>query len=120
MFAEPRGVDKKEAEDSKIKLKLLDKGFFKDDLIGEFEFDLSFIYFMKNHVMLHKWIALANPSGPNPSDIAGYLKLSISVSASGDEQVQINDDPGPEDTEVMMSPALNPVYYQIIIRIFQG
>ena len=62
LFCEPRNVDKKEAEDAKIKIKLLDKGFFKDDLIGEFEFDMSYIYFMKEHVMLHKWLALANPN----------------------------------------------------------
>ena len=85
IFLEPRGVDKKEAEDAKIKLKLLDKGFFKDDMIGEFEFDLSHVYYMTDHVLLHKWIALANPSSKDYSSIKGYLKVSISVSASGDE-----------------------------------
>ena len=88
----------------------MDKGLFKDVLIGEFEFDLSFIYFMKDHVMLHKWLALSNPHG-DFSAIAAYLKVSISVSCQGDEQTQICEDDGEEDTNVMMSPALNPEFY---------
>lgn len=87
LFCEPRGVDKQDAEEAKIKIKLMDKGFFKDVLLGEFEFDMSYIYFMKDHVLLHKWLALSNPNAENFSEIAAYLKVSISVSAAGDEQV---------------------------------
>jgi hypothetical protein len=89
----------------------MDKGLFKDVLIGEFEFDLSFIYFMKDHVMLHKWLALSNPHGDDFAVIQAYLKVSISVSCQGDEQTQIEEDVGEEDTNVMMSPALNPKFY---------
>ena len=121
LFMEPRGVDRQDAEDAKIRIKVMDKGFFKDVLLGEFDFDMSFIYFKKDHVLLHKWLALSNPAGENFSDITAYLKVSISVSASGDEQVQITEDEAlEEDTDVLMSPALNPEFYQIKIRIFQG
>ena len=41
IFIEAKDVEKKEAEDAKIVLKLMDKGFLKGTLIGEFEFDLS-------------------------------------------------------------------------------
>jgi len=47
IFIEPSNISKKTAEQAKLNLTLLDKGFFKDTLIGKFEFDLSFIYFMK-------------------------------------------------------------------------
>lgn len=120
LFLEPKGVEKEGAESGKILIKVMDKGLFKDVLIGEFEFDLSFIYFMKDHTMFHKWLALSNPHGENFADIACYLKVSISVSCEGDEQTQISEDTGEEDTNVMMSPALNPSFYQIKIRIFQG
>jgi len=83
---EPKGVEKEAAESGKILIKVMDKGLFKDVLIGEFEFDLSFIYFMKDHTMFHKWLALSNPHGENFADIACYLKVSISVSCEGDEQ----------------------------------
>jgi hypothetical protein len=45
----------------------MDKGFYKDVMIGSFDFDLSFIYFMKDHLMLHQWIALSNPNSDDYS-----------------------------------------------------
>jgi hypothetical protein len=32
---------------------MLDKGYFKDAIIGMYEFDVAYIYFMKQHSMLH-------------------------------------------------------------------
>ena len=87
IFLEPRNVEKKEAEEAKILIRLLDKGFFKNYLIGQFEFDLSYIYFMKDHLMLHQWVALSDPNSDEYAKITGYLKLSISVTCTGDEQL---------------------------------
>jgi len=43
------------------------------------------------------------------------------VSHDQDKQVQMEDDAsGHEDPDVMMSPALNPKFYQIKFRFFQG
>ena len=111
LFLEPKGVEKDEAESGKVVIRIMDKGLFKDALIGEFELDMSFIYFIKDHVLLHKWLALSNPHGEDFAQIAGYLKVSISVSCEGDEQVQINDEEGDGDNSVMMSPALNPNFW---------
>lgn len=112
MFLEKNNVEKKEAEDAKITLKLMDKGFIGKSLIGSFEFDLSYIYFMKDHVLLHQWLALSNPSSENYAEITGYLKVSISVTCTGDEQVEIKeDDSGAEKDDVMMPPQLNPKFY---------
>jgi hypothetical protein len=44
--------------------------------------------------MFHQWVALSNPSSANFNEVTGYLKLSISVTATGDEQIQINEDSG--------------------------
>lgn len=121
LFLEAKNCDKEKAESGKILIKVMDKGMFKDCLIGEFEFDMSFIYFKKDHVMLHQWIALSNPHGDNWADIAAYMKVSISVSCTGDEQTQITEDESlEEDTNVIMSPALNPSFYQIRIKVFGG
>ena len=78
-------MEKQEAEEAKITLKLMDKGFLKNQIIGLFEFDLSYIYFMKDHMLLHQWLALSNPNSDNYSEITGYIKVSISVVATGDE-----------------------------------
>ena len=119
LFLEPHNVEKKDAEDAKIVIKLNDKGYIKDTMIGVFEFDLSYIYFMKDHLLLHQWLAFSNPNSENYSEITGYLKVSISVAASGDEQVQINeDDDGANDDNVMMPPQLNPKFYQVKVRFF--
>lgn len=82
---------------------------------------MSYIYLRDKHTLLHKWVALNNPDSENYAEICGYVKLSISVVATGDEQIEIKPDvPGHEDPDVLMSPSLNPTFYQIKIRIFQG
>ena len=120
IFIEAKNIEKKTAEDGKITITLQDKGFFKNTVIGLYEFDLSFIYFMKNHVMLHKWLAFSNPNSENYSEVTGYLKLSINVTCTGDESVQIEDDDGPEDTNVLMPPSLNPKFFQVKLRFFEA
>ena len=120
IFIEAQNIEKKQAEDAKITISLQDKGFFKNSLIGLYEFDLSYIYFMKDHVLLHKWLAFSNPNSENYSEITGYLKLSINVTCTGDESVPIEEDDGPEDSNVLMPPSLNPKFFQVKFRFFQA
>ena len=65
VFLEAQNVEKRDAENGTILIKLMDKGMFKDAKIGQFDFDLSFIYFKQDHVMLHQWLALNNPDSEN-------------------------------------------------------
>lgn len=68
---------------------------------------------------MHKWIALSDPYGENYNEITGYLKISISVTCTGDEAIQIDDDTAEvEDADILMPPSLNPKFYQIKIRFF--
>jgi len=46
-------VEKKDAEQSKINIRLLSRTFAKDTVLGVFEFDLSYIYHMKDHLLSH-------------------------------------------------------------------
>jgi hypothetical protein len=46
IFFEPKNVEVERLEKGKIEIKLMDKGFFKDSLIGYYEFDLNYIYLM--------------------------------------------------------------------------
>jgi hypothetical protein len=67
---------------------------------------------MKDHSLLHKWLALSNPAAENFNEVAAYLKLSISVSTRGDKQIQITDDTSSaNDDSVMMPPSIKPTYY---------
>ena len=86
---------------------MLDKGYFKDAIIGAYDFDIAFIYFMKQHSLLHRWIALSNPESPAFNEVTGYLKLSIQVTTKGDETIQINEDTGgpyKNDQGILMPP----------------
>lgn len=44
LFFEPKNLETSELENAKVQIKLMDKGFFKDALIGFYEFDLSYLY----------------------------------------------------------------------------
>jgi hypothetical protein len=52
--------------------------------------------------------------------VAGYLKLSLSVSTVGDEQIQITEDQGNSDESILMPPSIRPEYYQISFKIFRA
>lgn len=45
--------------------------------------------------MFNSWIAISNPEGKDFNEITGYLKLGISITGPGDEQVSLNDETGP-------------------------
>ena len=53
IFIELKKIEDEQATEAKIKFTVLNKGFFKGDVIGEIELSLSKIYDYKNHVMLH-------------------------------------------------------------------
>lgn len=110
-------------EQARISIRVLDKGYFKDSIIGAYEFDIGFVYFMAKHSMLHRWIALSNPESAAFNEVTGYLKLSISVTTKGDETIQITEDtstPDKNDTAILMPPQIKPKYKQITIRFFKA
>ena len=62
-----------------ISIKILDKGYFRDEIVGTYEFDLTYVYFMKDHCFHNQWIALMNPEGEDFNAVSANLKLSIAV-----------------------------------------
>jgi len=60
-------------------------------LIGQFEMDLSSIYFGKDHAILHKWIALSNYKS-KMEEIKGFLKFSVNIVGPGDKQIELDDE----------------------------
>ena len=91
-------------------------------MIGCYDFDVAYVYFMKDHALLHKWVALSNPQSPNFNEVTGYLKISISISATGDKQLQITEDSGMDksDEAILMPPSIRPEFYQIKFRFFRA
>jgi hypothetical protein len=102
---EKNNVEKDDAKKAKITLKLMDKGLFKETMIGMFEFDMSYIYFMKGKLLSHQWLALSNPNSEDYSKVSAYMKVSIAVTCTGDEPVEIKvDNSGKENPNIMMPP----------------
>ena len=62
-----------------ICIRVMNKGIFRDELIGTYEFDMTTVYFKEKHAIQHQWIALFNPEGEDFSEITGNLKISIAV-----------------------------------------
>jgi hypothetical protein len=100
---------------------MLDKGYFKQSIIGQYEFDVAWVYFHPKRSFLHKWVVLSNPESASFNEVAGYLKLSISVATVGDEQIQITEDSGADSSEdIMMPPSIQPDFFQIRFKFFHA
>ncbi len=76
---------------------------------------------MQQHALMHKWLALSNPNSENFNEIAGYLKISITIAATGDEQVQIQEDDNENSEDAILMPtSIRPEYYQVIFKFFRA
>lgn len=84
VFYEKKNVEEEQLAMARVEIKLLDKGFFKDALIGYYEFDLTYIYQQENHSLMHKWIIMSNPEGEDFGEVTGYLKISMTITGDGD------------------------------------
>ena len=67
---------------------------------------------------MHKWIVMSNPESEDFGEVTGFLKISITIAGSGDEQVPIEDDPNPTEEEFIQPPQITPEFYQLKVRFF--
>ena len=91
----------------KIKISLFVKGMMKNALIGIYEFDFSYIYFMATHAMEHTWVAISNPNSKDYSSVAGFVKISVSIHGAQDTPALLAEDTN-ESVSVIMPSAINP------------
>ena len=82
-------------DSSKIIIEVFDSANSRKrkDYFGICEFDLQYIYSMKNHSLNNHWLALSNPESKDMTQIRGYLKLSISVLHDNDPRVELKSNP---------------------------
>ena len=82
-------------DSSKIVIEVFDSSNSRKrkDYFGISEFDLQYIYSMKNHTLNNHWLALSNPESKDMTQIRGYLKLSISVLHDSDPRIELKSDP---------------------------
>jgi hypothetical protein len=51
LFFEPRGVHSSAIEAETISIKVMNKGIFRDEMIGVYEFDVTSVYFKDKHAL---------------------------------------------------------------------
>ena len=66
-----------------------------------------------------EWVALANPEADDITKINGYLKLSISITSTEDEKIELTPDPA-ADQDCMIPPQIKTTYKQLEISIYKG
>ena len=107
-------------DSSKILIEAYDYHYFsRKYYFGIHEFDFEYIYSQDKHCIKNLWIALANPEAKEITKINGYLKLSISITSTEDEKIELRPDPT-IDEDYMVPPQIKVTYKQLEISIYKG
>ena len=106
-------------DSSKIVIEVFDSSNSRKrkDFFGISEFDLQYIYSMKNHTLNNHWLALSNPESKDITQIRGYLKLSISVLHDSDPRIELKSDP--DSTNCFIPSQVKVEYRQLKIYLMQ-
>jgi hypothetical protein len=56
----------------------------RNDPIGSYSWDASYVYQQKDHEIYRQWVALVNEKDPEDNTPKGYMKISVVVSGPGD------------------------------------
>jgi hypothetical protein len=79
LFFEPKHMSKDDMQAATVDIRLVDKGLFRDRLVGDFEIDVAQIYSMDKHALQNQWIAMNNPESADQKEITAYAKVSIAI-----------------------------------------
>lgn len=67
---------------------------------------------------MHKFLVMNNPESQEFGEVTAYLKVSIAITGSDDKQVEITNDPNPDEESFLQPPEIKPQFYQIYVRFF--
>ena len=90
-YFEKADLTVEQLDSSKILIEVYDSSHSskRKDYFGIYEFDIEYIYSMKNHCLKNHWLALSNAESDDITKIRGYLQLSISVLHDSDPRVEL-------------------------------
>ena len=119
-YFEKTDLTVEQLDSSKIIIEVYDSSNSKKrkDYFGIYEFDIEYIYSMKNHSLNNHWIALSNPESKDITKIRGYLKLSISVLHDNDPRVELKS--LPESTNCIIPSQIKVEYKQLRIYLIKA
>ncbi|OQR94660.1 hypothetical protein THRCLA_08129 [Thraustotheca clavata] len=114
-----RNLDKDAVEMGSIKIRVMDANTLsRAELIGEAQFDVSFIYTNLNHQICNQWLALIAPR----KGIQGYLRVSITITGPGDKFVH-PPPPGPSTAgidRVIVPPSIKQDVKFLVLTVHVG
>eukprot|EP00475_Leptophrys_vorax_P037442 TRINITY_DN645_c0_g2_i1.p1 TRINITY_DN645_c0_g2~~TRINITY_DN645_c0_g2_i1.p1 ORF type:complete len:1187 (+),score=417.34 TRINITY_DN645_c0_g2_i1:114-3674(+) len=118
-----KNLEPRSLETEKIKIRVMDANTIRRDVeIGSFEFDVASAYFLENHEIFRKWVALTDSTGAS-SGVQGYLRLTITALGPGDE-MYIHDDKDYEDEgdemDVLLPPKIDQKGYLLNINFYDA
>ena len=119
-YFEKSDLTVEQLDSSKIIIEVYDYSNSKkrEDYYGVYEFDLEYVYSMKNHSLNNHWLALSNSESKDMTKVRGYLKLSISVLHDNDPRVELKSDP--ESTNFFAPSQIKVEYRQLSIYLIRG
>ena len=89
LFLNFPNMEKEQMEDAVIKVSVFDADTFtRDDLIGSYSMDASYVYFQPHHEVHNQWVGITDPTNADDTGVQGYLKLSVAVLGPGDKRHQ--------------------------------
>jgi len=62
---------------------------------------------------------LTNPSADDFGEVQAYMKLSISITATGDKQIELTPDSGADDN-CKLPASIKPKYVQLVLKFYRG
>eukprot|EP01091_Cochliopodium_minus_P016955 TRINITY_DN6513_c0_g1_i1.p1 TRINITY_DN6513_c0_g1~~TRINITY_DN6513_c0_g1_i1.p1 ORF type:complete len:1344 (+),score=430.13 TRINITY_DN6513_c0_g1_i1:61-4092(+) len=117
-----------EWEKEKITISVFDANtFFRNELIGLYEFDVSSVYGRKDHEVYRKWLGLTDSD--NHTGLQGFLQVSVTCLKPGDDaplhEEEYDDDEGDSESQdlnslVLLPPKITLTGYNLIVRIYKA
>ena len=107
-----------ELESSKILIEVLDSKSFKNNLIGSYELDFTYIYFQPKHSIIHQWIILSNPYSEDITVQRGLIKVGVNVMHESDKGEDLTVK-GVSDS-LIIPPQVSVKSMQLVIRVLQA
>eukprot|EP01083_Nonionella_stella_P294532 1001194_1 len=111
-----------EIKEGKIRIDVMDaNNFFRNKLIGTYEFDALNVYLSKNHEIHRQWVALSDVTDMHDG-AQGYLRVSVVVLGPNDEQKVWTKEEDEEEeamVHVLMPPQIKQTGYLLKVQIFE-
>eukprot|EP00475_Leptophrys_vorax_P032002 TRINITY_DN4892_c1_g1_i3.p1 TRINITY_DN4892_c1_g1~~TRINITY_DN4892_c1_g1_i3.p1 ORF type:complete len:1239 (+),score=404.15 TRINITY_DN4892_c1_g1_i3:101-3817(+) len=115
-----KDMTEQQIEMEKIRISVYDANtLLRDVLIGAFDFDMSQVYYRKNHEIHKVWVALTDVTGEFQG-VQGYLKVSVTVLGPGDKLFIHEDDEEEEESMVLMPPTIEQKGYLLGVQTYLG